>query len=259
MSSDFTRAHDGDPHARRRARRASARTSPTTRSTTSRSRTPGRCSDARRLVDARELLRARRGARPVPAPSRCATCRGCTAAGRSRAPRSTSRCARPALPLREALGREPRPVTFVVSLRLGEPADDRAGAQAGSTRYPTLRFKLDPTSEWTRRADRASWSRRARSTRSTSRASTRARSSTSRPTPSSTGGWRRRSRTPGSRIPALTDETRPVLEPHQRPHHVGRADPLDRRHRGAAVPAADGEREAVALRRPARRCCDAYD
>jgi L-alanine-DL-glutamate epimerase-like enolase superfamily enzyme len=51
-------------------------------------------------------------------------------------------------PLHEALGREPRPLTFVVSLRLGEPPsmapiDRRLG------RYPTLRFKLDATSSWT--------------------------------------------------------------------------------------------------------------
>ena len=43
------------------------------------------------------------------------------------------------------------------------------------------------------------------------------------------------------------------------PDHLGRADPLDRRHRGAAVPAEDGERQAVAVRQPARRCCDCYD
>ena len=34
----------------------------------------------------------------------------------------------------------------------------------------------------------------------------------------------------------------------QRPDHLGRADPLDRRHRGAALPAEDGEHQAVALR-----------
>ena len=34
--------------------------------------------------------------------------------------------------------------------------------------------------------------------------------------------------------PALTEETRPVLGRRARPHHLGRADPLHRRHRGAA-------------------------
>ncbi|MGZ8633480.1 MAG: hypothetical protein ACXWZZ_06445 [Solirubrobacteraceae bacterium] len=50
--------------------------------------------------------------------------------------------------LHGALGREPRPVRFVVSLRLGQPPtlDPVAGRLA---RHPSLRFKLDPTSEWT--------------------------------------------------------------------------------------------------------------
>jgi L-alanine-DL-glutamate epimerase-like enolase superfamily enzyme len=52
------------------------------------------------------------------------------------------------IPLTEALGREARPVTFVASLRLGEPPTrDPVGRRL--ERYPTLRFKLDPTSSWT--------------------------------------------------------------------------------------------------------------
>ncbi len=51
-------------------------------------------------------------------------------------------------PLHEVLGREPRPLTFVVSLRLGEPPSlDPLTHRLGP--YPTLRFKLDPTSSWT--------------------------------------------------------------------------------------------------------------
>jgi hypothetical protein len=51
-------------------------------------------------------------------------------------------------PLHEALGRDPQPVTFVVSLRLGEPASmDPINRRLA--RYPGLRFKLDPTSSWT--------------------------------------------------------------------------------------------------------------
>jgi L-alanine-DL-glutamate epimerase-like enolase superfamily enzyme len=50
--------------------------------------------------------------------------------------------------LHEALGREPQPVTFVVSLRLGEPPTLDPIAHRLSN-YPTLRFKLDPTSSWT--------------------------------------------------------------------------------------------------------------
>jgi hypothetical protein len=51
-------------------------------------------------------------------------------------------------PLYDPLGREPAPLTFVVSLRLGEPPslDPLARRLA---RYPGLRFKLDPTSSWT--------------------------------------------------------------------------------------------------------------
>jgi L-alanine-DL-glutamate epimerase-like enolase superfamily enzyme len=49
--------------------------------------------------------------------------------------------------LHEALGREPQPVTFVVSLRLGSPATMEPIEQR-LARYPTLRFKLDPTSDW---------------------------------------------------------------------------------------------------------------
>jgi len=50
-------------------------------------------------------------------------------------------------PLHAVLGREPAPVTFVVSLRLGEPPSLEPVTRrlAG---YPTLRFKLDPTVSW---------------------------------------------------------------------------------------------------------------
>jgi hypothetical protein len=50
--------------------------------------------------------------------------------------------------LHEALGLEPRPVTFVVSLRLGEPASIEPLTRR-LERYPGLRFKLDPTNSWT--------------------------------------------------------------------------------------------------------------
>jgi L-alanine-DL-glutamate epimerase-like enolase superfamily enzyme len=51
------------------------------------------------------------------------------------------------LPLHRALGREPRPMTYVASTRLGEPPT----LDAVSKRLaldPTLRFKLDATSSW---------------------------------------------------------------------------------------------------------------
>jgi L-alanine-DL-glutamate epimerase-like enolase superfamily enzyme len=50
--------------------------------------------------------------------------------------------------LSAALGREARPVTFVVSLRLGDPAT-LAPVQSRLANYPALRFKLDATSSWT--------------------------------------------------------------------------------------------------------------
>jgi L-alanine-DL-glutamate epimerase-like enolase superfamily enzyme len=50
-------------------------------------------------------------------------------------------------PLHAVLGREPRPVTFVVSLRLGEPPTLEPLTRR-LERYPTLRFKLDPTASW---------------------------------------------------------------------------------------------------------------
>jgi L-alanine-DL-glutamate epimerase-like enolase superfamily enzyme len=50
--------------------------------------------------------------------------------------------------LHAALGIEPRPVRFVVSLRLGEPATLEPVTRR-LERYPTVRFKLDPTHDWT--------------------------------------------------------------------------------------------------------------
>jgi hypothetical protein len=49
--------------------------------------------------------------------------------------------------LHEALGREPEPVTFVVSLRLGEPPTLEP-MRLRMEICPQLAFKLDPTSSW---------------------------------------------------------------------------------------------------------------
>ncbi len=51
-------------------------------------------------------------------------------------------------PLHAALARDIGPLTFVVSLRLGEPPS-LAPLENRLARYPTLRFKLDATSSWT--------------------------------------------------------------------------------------------------------------
>ena len=51
------------------------------------------------------------------------------------------------LSLGDAVGRAPTPLTFVVSMRLGEPATtDRL--RAWLDLYPGLRFKLDATPTW---------------------------------------------------------------------------------------------------------------
>jgi L-alanine-DL-glutamate epimerase-like enolase superfamily enzyme len=51
------------------------------------------------------------------------------------------------LSLHARFGREPRPVTFVVSLRLGEPPSLEP-LERRMDGHPHLRFKLDPTSSW---------------------------------------------------------------------------------------------------------------
>jgi L-alanine-DL-glutamate epimerase-like enolase superfamily enzyme len=53
-------------------------------------------------------------------------------------------------PLHAVLTRDPEPVRFVVSLRLGEPPSLDPVCRR-LERYPTLRFKLDPTSSWDER------------------------------------------------------------------------------------------------------------
>ena len=50
--------------------------------------------------------------------------------------------------LGQAVGRELRPLTYVVSMRLGEPPTLER-LQGWLDLYPGLRFKLDATSDWT--------------------------------------------------------------------------------------------------------------
>jgi len=56
-------------------------------------------------------------------------------------------------PLHEVLDREPHLVTFVVSMRLTPPGGDEPSTIEPVRRrlemYPNLRFKLDPTNDWT--------------------------------------------------------------------------------------------------------------
>jgi L-alanine-DL-glutamate epimerase-like enolase superfamily enzyme len=51
-------------------------------------------------------------------------------------------------PLASAVGREPQPVRFVVSMGLGDPPST-AKVRGWLEHYPELRFKLDPRSSWT--------------------------------------------------------------------------------------------------------------
>jgi L-alanine-DL-glutamate epimerase-like enolase superfamily enzyme len=55
--------------------------------------------------------------------------------------------------LHEVMEREPRPVNFVVSMRLTPPGSDEVSTIEPVRKrleiYPTLRFKLDPTNDWT--------------------------------------------------------------------------------------------------------------
>jgi L-alanine-DL-glutamate epimerase-like enolase superfamily enzyme len=57
--------------------------------------------------------------------------------------------------LADALGREPRPVRFVVSMRLGDPGSSDPETARRLLRllerYPGTRFKLDPTNTWSQR------------------------------------------------------------------------------------------------------------
>jgi L-alanine-DL-glutamate epimerase-like enolase superfamily enzyme len=50
--------------------------------------------------------------------------------------------------LHERLGLQPQPVNFVISLRLGEPPS-LDPVRERLDLYPSMRFKLDPTSSWT--------------------------------------------------------------------------------------------------------------
>jgi L-alanine-DL-glutamate epimerase-like enolase superfamily enzyme len=57
------------------------------------------------------------------------------------------------VPLHEALGRDPKPLTFVCSTRLSSFGEDSNPSTTEPVRkrlakYPTLRFKLDPENDW---------------------------------------------------------------------------------------------------------------
>ena len=97
-------------------------------------------------------------------------------------------------PLHEVLGREPRPITYVNSLGLGDPPSADTILRR-LERYPGLRFKLDAAVDVDAGDRRGAGRHRRRRTRSTSRATTGWRSRTEPRSPRSTSGCSRRSRT----------------------------------------------------------------
>ena len=112
--------------------------------------------------------------------------------------------------LADALGREPRPVTFVVSLRLGEPPTIEPVAQAARA-LPDAALQARPDERLDRRADRrAGRDRRGRLGRLQGPLQGHGRS-TSRPTPTSTGASIEAFPDAWIEDPALTEETEPVL------------------------------------------------
>ncbi len=155
--------------------------------------------------------------------------------------------------LAEVLGREPRPVNFVASMRLS-PGEDKPSTidtlRAKLDRYPDPALQARPDQRLDRRADRrAGRDRRRRLARPQGllqghrrrrRDRPRALRQADRGLPRCLARGPRRQR---------GDPADPRAGP--RPPHLGRADPLDRRHRGAALGAEDGQHQALAGRRPA--------
>jgi hypothetical protein len=152
--------------------------------------------------------------------------------------------------LAEALGREARPVTFVVSTRLGDPPSTERVRDIVAG-YPGTRFKLDPTKDWNEALVEELAALDVVATVDLKGAY----HGTIVDNPADPAlyllvaeGF------PGAWIedPDLTSpppRRRPRALP--RPDHLGRDHPLRGRRRGAALPAERPEHQAVALRQPA--------
>ena len=143
-------------------------------------------------------------------------------------------------------------MTFVVSLRLGEPADARRRCARGWTRYPACASSSTRRTTWTdelvaaARGDRRGRQRRlqgpvrghASSTVAADPALYRARRRGASPTP-------------GSRTRAPTPETDAVLEPHRDRITWDAPSTASQDIEALPFPPTDGQRQAVAPRRPA--------
>ena len=135
---------DRDPARGRRRGRASARTSPTTRPSTTSQQARGAILPLAGRLDARHVLRAPRRRCRSSITSRSSTPTSTTAAGPSRAPPSISPFARPGSRSATAIGRVAAPLTFVVSMRLGEPATtERAARLARALSDPAVQARRD--------------------------------------------------------------------------------------------------------------------
>ena len=134
------------------------------------------------------------------------------------------------VPLHAALGREARPVTFVVSLRLGEPPSFEPLRRI-LDRYPTTALQARPDDDWTPAL--------ADEIQATGAVDSVDLKGLYTGTPVDQGAdpalyrARRRGVPPGvDRGPAPHRRDRPDPRAAPRPHHVGREHPLGRRHRG---------------------------
>ena len=156
--------------------------------------------------------------------------------------------------LHEALGRDPKPVTFVCSTRLSSFGDDDARSTTGPVRrrldkYPSLRFKLDPENDWDADliaelaeiagVDVLDLKGHYRGTPVDVETDPELYRAVAEAFPSAY-----------LEDPDLNDETRPVLEPHADRVTWDAAAALAGRHRGAGARAAGDQLEAVALRLP---------
>ena len=252
LAPEFVAAHHRRSTCTGAARRASARTSATTRPSTRARPRPGPCCPLAGTFTHRRVLPPPRRPRPLPrGRRRCARPPATTAAGRSRARRSTSPCARPGASLADALGARLAPVRFVVSTRLDDPRPTPPSAERvlrWLRRDPGLRFKLDPTDDWSPElirelagARRGGRHRHEGPVRRGARSACRSTRHTYR---SSSPAF------PDALIedPRLTPELRATLRGHEdrvtwdAPIHS--VDDIA----GARLAAADGEHEAVALR-----------
>ena len=143
------------------------------------------------------------------------------------------------LSLGEAIGRTPQPLRFVVSTRV-------ASVPRWLELYPELRFKLDPTTDWTDEI--------VATLAATGRVETVDFKGIFRGefgAPPDAELYRRIvAAFPEAWIedPALTPATSAVARRASRPHHVGRGDPRVDRRRGIAVRAARAQLQTVTVR-----------